>query len=322
MKWLAIVNPTAHNGASLSQLRSIARMLHHELDAPCAWTRYPRHARDIAQNSREFEGLIAVGGDGTIYEIVNGMDRKSQCLAIIPAGTGNGLARELHVPNVSSAFQQLRRPRLASLDLIQLRFHAGRDWQQRYVVHNAAVGYFAEVVALALGPLKPFGYLRYAAAACLQCCRQKPFRARMRIDDSAEQELPLTNLNVNNTRYAGTFYLFPQASLQDGRLDLLYGNHGLCRQFIEDLGVVSRLFLVQRSLRAQAQKLNVELSPSLTLTIDGELIPQVDALQFQVERGCLRFVAGKGSGLKLLDEELVHSLSRGIGERAGVCPQL
>ncbi len=303
MKWLAIFNPTAHNGACLNHLRSLARLLRREVGAQCVWSSYPRQARDLARSGRDFEGLIAVGGDGTIYEIVNGMNLKSQCLGIVPAGTGNGLAHELRIRNDLSAFQHLRHPRLAPIDLIQVRFRIGGSWQQRCVVHNAAVGYIAEVVALGLGSLKPLGYLRYAAAAGVQCFRQKSFRARMRIDGGVEQELFLTNLTVNNTRYAGTFRLFPKASLQDGRLDLLYGRNTPSHQLFEDLGILTQTYFGGRSVRGQARMVHVELALPLTLTLDGELFPQVEAVQFEVLKGCLRCVAGSRSGLKLLDEE-------------------
>jgi diacylglycerol kinase (ATP) len=311
MKWLAILNPTAHNGVCLNHLRCLARWLQRELGAQCAWSAYPRHARDLARNSRDFDGLIAVGGDGTIYEIVNGMNLKTQCLGIVPAGTGNGLAHELRIRNDLSAFQHLRHPRLAPIDLIQVRFRVEGSWQLRYVVHNAAVGYVAEVVALGLGALKPFGYLRYAAAACVQCCRQKPFRVRMRIDDGVEQQLLLTNLTVNNTRYAGTFCLFPKANLQDGRLNLLYGRNLPRHQFLEDLGILTQLYFGEYSHRCSAQTVHVELGLPLTLTLDGELIPQVEAVRFQVVKRCLRCVAGSGSGLKLLDEAQTPSPSPG-----------
>lgn len=302
MKWLAILNPAAHNGAGLTHLRFLARTLHQEFGAECAWSTHPRHAREIAQNSEPFDGLIAVGGDGTIYEVVNGMNLQTQCLGIIPAGTGNGLAHELGVLNIFSGLQQLQQPRLAPLDLIQSRFRVGQIWQERYIVHTSALGYLAEVVAFGMGPLKRFGYLRYALAACVQAPRQQPFAARLRIDDCDEQECLLTNLTVNNSRYAGPFCLFPEARLQDGRLDLLYGRNSPPDQFLEDLGIVTQTYFRERSLRNQARTVSVDLARPMTLMLDGELIPQVDAVRFHVIKGRLRCVAGGVSRLKLLDE--------------------
>jgi diacylglycerol kinase (ATP) len=303
MRWLAVVNPTAHNGAGLGHLHSLERVLHQDLGAECAWSTYPGHALDIARSSQGFDGLIAVGGDGTIFEVLNGMNVQAQCLAIVPSGTGNGLARELHLRTVSSAVHQLRRPRLAALDLIRVRFRAGPNWHERYVVHTSALGYFSELNALGLGLLKPLGSLRYAAAACVQSFRRNRFHARMRIDDGDERELVLTNLAVNNTRHAGSFCLCPQASLQDGRIDLFYGANLPRQHLLEDLGILTQMYFGGRSVRCQAQAVSVDLVRPMALMLDGEQIPPVDAVRFQVVRGCLRCVTGPESGLKLLDEE-------------------
>ena len=307
MKWLAILNPAAHNGVGLTRLRSLARALHQEFGAKCAWSAHPKHAHEIARNSQGFDGLIAVGGDGTIYEVVNGMNRQTQCLGIIPAGTGNGLAHELGVRNISSALQQLRRPRLASLDLIQTRFRVGQHWHERYVVHTSALGYLAGVVALGMGPLKCLGYLCYAVAAVIHAHRQQQFRVHLRIDDNDEQECLLTTLTVNNSRYAGPFCLFPKARLQDGRLNLLYGSNEPPDQLFEDLGFLTQTYFRERSLRREGEYVRVDLPVPMTLMLDGELIPQVDAVRFQVVKGGLHCVAGGVSGLALLEDQEVRS---------------
>jgi diacylglycerol kinase family enzyme len=298
VRWLAILNPAAHNGVGPDHLRCLARTLHRQLGAECAWTSHPHHAREIAHGSQGFDGCIAVGGDGTIAEVVNGMDLKRQCLGIVPAGTANGLAHDLDMLDVPAALQVLRRPRVAPLDLIRVRYHSGQCWQEQFVVHTSGLGYVAGVVALGIGPLKRLGSLRYAAAACLQCCRQRPFVARLRIDEGAQQELLLTNLVVNNTRHAGHFCLFPHARLQDGRLNLLYGRIPAPRQLLEDLGILTQTYLLEWSLRREGQAVEVDLPLPAALMLDGELIPNVGAVRFEVVRGCLHCVAGRAPGLK------------------------
>jgi diacylglycerol kinase (ATP) len=236
-----------------------------------------------------------VGGDGTIYEVVNGLDLKRQYLGIIPTGTGNGLARDLHVLDISSALRSLETPRLVPLDLIKVRYHVGQSWHERYIIHTSGVGYIAEVVALGIGPLKWLRYLRYAAAACVQCCRQQAFVARMRIDDQPTRDCLLTNLVVNNTRYAGPFCLFPSASVQDGRLDLLFGRIPPFSQLLEDLGILTQTYFLEWSQRARGQTVELELSKSAPLMLDGEVIANVDAVRFQLDRGCLNCVTGSAS---------------------------
>jgi diacylglycerol kinase family enzyme len=107
VKWLAILNPAAHNGVGRDHLRFLARALQRQLGAECAWTSSTEHARAIARGSPAFEGCIAVGGDGIIHEVVNGLDLKPQRLGIVPAGTGNGLACDLRLLDIPSALHAL-----------------------------------------------------------------------------------------------------------------------------------------------------------------------------------------------------------------------
>ena len=87
MRWLAIINPNADHHRT-DELRTLDRHLR-SVGACCSWTEYENHGRDMVRNGH-YEGYIAVGGDGTILEVVNGMAGNDCCLGIVPAGTGNG----------------------------------------------------------------------------------------------------------------------------------------------------------------------------------------------------------------------------------------
>jgi diacylglycerol kinase (ATP) len=288
LKWLAILNPAARSGASEARLRWLARKLSHRLGAECVWTSQPGQAREIARDSRDFDGCIAVGGDGTIFEVVNGLDLDRQVLGIVPVGTGNGLARALRLLDVRSALRSLRQPSLSRFDLIGVRYRVENVWHECYVVHTSGLGYVAGIVALGVGPLRRLGHLRYAAAACIQCWHQQEFAARVKVDDEPWQELALTNLAVNNTPYAGHFCLFPRAHPQDGRLDLLCGRLSPFPQLLEDLGIVTQTYLFERSHHRSVQVVEVELARPTTLMLDGELIVAVDAVEFRAVEGRLR----------------------------------
>jgi diacylglycerol kinase (ATP) len=288
LRWLAVLNPAAHGGTAEARLRWVARELSRRLGAECVWTSQPGQAREIARRGRDFDGCIAVGGDGTIFEVVNGLDLDRQVLGIVPVGTGNGLARALHLLDVHSALRSLCRPHLSRFDLIGVRYRAERRWHECRVVHTSGLGYIAGVVALGVGPLRRLSHLRYAVAACLQCWRQPKFAARLKVDDGPWQELVLTNLAVNNTPHAGHFRLFPEADPQDGRLDLLSGRLSPFSQLFEDLGTVTQTYLFERSHHRPARAVEVELVRPTALMLDGELIPAVDAVQYRALEGRLR----------------------------------
>jgi diacylglycerol kinase family enzyme len=290
MSWLAILNPAAHNRRYRTHVRWLARELHRRLGAECILTAYPGHAREIAGAGRGYDGCIVVGGDGTLFEIVNGLDLRRQCLGLVPVGTGNGFARDLGLRGSAAALQALARPHPTPVDLIRARYRVNCDWREQWVVSTSSVGYVAEVVALALGPLKRLAHFRYAVAAYLQRSRKrlKEYPARLRVDDGPWQEGILTNLAVNNTRHAGHFCLFPEARIRDGRLNLLYGRVGHLSQLVEDIAILTRTYFFGRSLRRLAQLVEVELEKPATLMLDGELVHGVDAVRFEVVPGALR----------------------------------
>jgi diacylglycerol kinase family enzyme len=281
MKWLAIINPQA-NGHTRQQLDALSLELSRKVGADCVWTCYPHHASKLAHDSEGYDGIIAVGGDGTISEVVNGLDGRVPHLGFIPTGTGNGLAADLALRNEHQAVDALHQPRFKSLDLILVRLRRRSSWEQRFLLSTSALGYFAGTTELALGPLKWCQRARYAVAAFVHAWRQTEFIARIRINDGPWSERRLTSLAVHNTQHAGQFVLFPRARLDDGQLDVLLGRLRPVAQLIEDLAILTRTFFFVPSQRKQARTLDVELRKPTTLMFDGDLIADVDAVHYEV----------------------------------------
>jgi len=315
MKWLAIINPRAdhHSPAQLQELGKDLRTYAH---ADCTWTSCPQEARQIALKNHHYDGFIAVGGDGTISEVINGMNCARHAFAFVPAGTGNGLARDLNLQEERLAVRVLARPRFHNLDLVSVRFRTRRRWHQRWMVSNAAVGYVAGAVALGMKPWKRVvGPWIYAVAAVLQSFCQDEFPARWRVDDEAWQEGPLTSLIVQNTQHMGQFRMFPAARVDDGKFDLLHACLGWGIQLSEDYGILRQSYQYQRSVRRQACRFQVHLPHPQTLIVDGdESFDHVDWLHFQVVSGRLRCCIGAESGAGVASAPVAHFSGNGVRE--------
>src|SRR5438132_5250197 len=174
MKWLAIFNPRAgyhlpEDGHDLSAL------LRRQFGADIAWSRSRKHAWHLARDNWSYDGFIAVGGDGTISEVVNGSNLDQHSLGIIPAGTGNDLARHLGIKSVATALHVLRQGRFEQLDVVSVRWLSQRTWRQRFLVSTSGIGYLAGATAVAELPFKRWGPWTYAAAAIIQSFRQSEF---------------------------------------------------------------------------------------------------------------------------------------------------
>jgi len=287
MRWLAIANPAAGRAREserlLTKLRRIAGFRHE-----VALTGAPGDATRLARKADGFDGIVAVGGDGTIAEVLHGMDLARQHLAVLPAGHGNCLARDLGVGNADHALSSLQRKTSQPLDLmdVEIGFADGRT-ENRLCASTLAVGYVEEVVTLGRHRLPGLGRAAYAAAAMIALPSR--FEARMSSNGGARR---YTGIVINNTAHLANFRGLPDASVHDGLLDVMEQDYGWPRQLLHNLSVLvgSRAFgpLSLRQLAAE----QIDLAEPRTLMADGELLHDVTRLRVTCRPGAVNCVVG------------------------------
>jgi YegS/Rv2252/BmrU family lipid kinase len=167
--------------------------------------------------------IVAVGGDGTANEVVNGMadvphGLASARLGIMPLGTVNVFARELGLPrDLPGAARTLAAGREMTVDLGRAEFTADGAGQCRYFLQLAGAGLDARAVELVSWELKKkTGPLAYIAAG-LQALREKQALISVEGAGHASGQLAMVG---NGRFYGGSFEFFPEASLRDGLLDV------------------------------------------------------------------------------------------------------
>jgi len=291
VKWLAILNPNAGHKTA-SHLMKLAREIERASGATCCFTTHQNHAREIVRDHPEYDGYIAVGGDTTVSEVVNGLRDPNHVLGIVPDGTSNDLARDLHLDTAAAAVQALKNPTCRPLDIVDVHFRDGGQSRQRKMISTAALGYVAGAAEVAYR-FKPWlGVASHFVGAVWQTFRQREFRVNVHFDDEPWQQQWLTTLAVHNTQHLGTFHVFPEANIDDGQLNILYGRHSAVSQLREDFGILTRSGLFARSIHRQARRVEVELQRPAVLMVDGDLYREVDAVRLQVEPARL-LVAGR-----------------------------
>lgn len=288
--WLAIVNPIAGFSRSATWGQSLSERLHRDLGAKVLFTQYPGHAAELARSSNA-DGLAVFGGDGTVADVVNGMDLDCQRLLLLAGGTGNGLARDLRLTSLDMAIAAALAGQYRSIDLVHLTFRAHDRIHTRLAISTASVGYAAEVVALANRYFKRLGRWCYPLSATLQAARQKSFPLKVSVNDDEFVERTLSNVMVNNTRHAGNFSAFRTSSLEDGCAEVLMAKAGFTGQFLHNLAVLSRTYFYQTAAEINARKLRLVLPSPQRLMIDGELWEAVNAVDFETLPGKLQCVA-------------------------------
>lgn len=276
VKWLAIANP--HAGA-MRQAAFRARWMPQVESAVSrlVYTREPREATSLARAARAYDGVVAVGGDGTVHEVLAGIDRQRQRLAVVPAGRGNSLARELGVGAMPAAVAALSAGKSAAIDLMQydLSLADGRS-VSGHAASTLALGYAVSAVRRA-AVMRPFGHFAYLASAPF--IFPPRFAADIAYGSKPADRRQLTGLVVNNTSWLSNLLAFPQADPADGRIDVRELNAGWLRQNLHILSIATRWNFYEPGRLLSTDAIHAVLQQPQTVLIDGELLGGVTELR-------------------------------------------
>lgn len=186
-------------------------------------TRYAGHGRELVASTplAGFDGVVAAGGDGTLFEVLNGLYQHPKSrripVGLLPIGTGNAFARELDLgtDGLSGAIELLRRGRTRQVD-VGLVKSADASY---YFLNIVSMG-FAVDAGLTAKRMKFLGKTAYTLATLWQVLKLRSYPLSLEIDGR-----PVASDNVfvtfSNSRYTGTHFLIaPAAKIDDGQLDV------------------------------------------------------------------------------------------------------
>jgi diacylglycerol kinase (ATP) len=231
MELHAVINPAAASGRcarrwpeSAAQLRERGCILHeHFTAAPGDATNL---ARDLA--SRGTAEILAVGGDGTLNEIVNGVFESPDpgairlTLSVLPLGTGHDFARSLGIMSSADAVQAILCGSVVRADVIAIQ-PSDPPAKVRYCLNVADIGLGAQVAARVNRSSKALGgFVSYLAGGIREIAAHRPFSAMIEGDGQQLHEGPLAMVVMANGRYyGGGMRVAPHASLVDGLMDVM-----------------------------------------------------------------------------------------------------
>ncbi|MGE5652689.1 MAG: diacylglycerol/lipid kinase family protein [Bacillota bacterium] len=226
-----IVNPAAAHGKARTQWPELLRMITAQGTAmDWQFTDCPGHATSLAQEAAQngFGRIVAVGGDGTVNEVVEGLanlpDTVQPVLGIVGLGTGNDLIKTLGIPlDPKMAIERLQNGSEIQIDLGSVRYiDFQSEPQQRYFANIAALGFAADVVVAtnAMGKWLR-GTLPYllGLAKTFATFRNQPMR--ISYDGRIWQGMSSLAVIANCQYFGGGMKVAPQADPSDGFLDLV-----------------------------------------------------------------------------------------------------
>jgi YegS/Rv2252/BmrU family lipid kinase len=180
-------------------------------------TERPGHAREIALAAidRGVSTVAAWGGDGTMNEVGTALAFKDAALALVPSGSGNGLARDLGIPfDAAAALDVAFSGRERVID-------AG-DIDGRLFFNVAGIGLDARVAhRFAVDGLEKRGFSRYMAITLRELARYQPDRLTVTTPAASTTGLLLLVAIANGRQYGNGAMIAPHARLDDGRLDVV-----------------------------------------------------------------------------------------------------
>jgi YegS/Rv2252/BmrU family lipid kinase len=278
LKLFYLNNPACNNGKGKKVFSSIIKILNaRKIEYDSIQTAYAGHATEIIKtlNFSDYDALVVSGGDGTLFEVINGYlenhSTKRIPIGIIPAGRGNAFARDINLfpEEYENAIDAVV---FGNTKYVDVGFCKTKN-QKFYFINIIGLGFVTDVAKTAF-KLRAFGHLSYILGVFYRTLSLKPFPLKIEIDGKM-YERENVFVEFSNTRYTGKdFLMAPDAIIDDGMLDITL------------LNKVSRLGLLQALPKIftgshvkmkevecfRGRRIKVEAIPNKDLTPDGQIM--------------------------------------------------
>lgn len=266
-----IVNPAAGNGISLKAESMITeQMVKHPEYAYCIKrTEHPGHATTLAVEAVHSgaEAVIAVGGDGTCFEVSCGLMGSTTPLGIIPAGTGNDFIKSAGIPaKPEDALRHILTHKPQAVDVCQLN--------RRLFLNVCGAGFDVTVLDYTLEAKKHFrGIVPYLIGLIKGIFHYHPLHVRVTVDGKVEERDTLICAVANGRFIGGGIPICPVADITDGKLNMVMVEHKprwMIPFYLPAL-MMGRVLNFRITKHLLCERVEID-SPGMRLQADGEIM--------------------------------------------------
>lgn len=262
-----IINPKA--GFKINKIieQKIKNKFSH-LDFLIEYSRNKNHTKELAHTAiqKGYRNIIAVGGDGTIREVAGAVVGKENInLGVIPSGSGNGFARNLHIPvDIDKAIDIILKGKKRSVDC--------GVCNGEIFVCSCGVGFDAYIAYLFNNTKHSRGIMPYYIYSFISYFKYKPVDVRVKFDEKIYTFKSFVAVITNGVQYGGNAVISPKAVVDDGYLDFVnIKNAG----FLKMLKNIKKLFdgrILELDFvrHFRAKSFIIEVEPNSYYHLDGE----------------------------------------------------
>jgi len=277
--FLAVVNPAAGGGRCKKLVGpTLDKIREGGIKVDVVETKAPGDGIKLSREAYKtgYRRFLAVGGDGTSYEVVNGIFPAAHgdqpTLAFLPLGTGNSFLRDFSDQGVDHALAALKARRTQACDVMRLRHKSGVI----YYINLLSVGFTADVATMRARHFNGWGHLGYFLAifTCLARLNRRPFPLRVDGQPKVDERRCLF-LTFNNSKFTGgTMMIAPNAEVNDGKIEYVrwgpIGRLGL----IKNLSTLYDGTHVKHPLaeRQAVARIDFQLDGPVDVMVDGEVV--------------------------------------------------
>ena len=266
-----IFNPTAGDGRSIKTMQKVEQHLKdNNKDFTVIETKYKEHASVIAKDAigKGYDGIISVGGDGTLLEIAQSLKDTDEILGAIPAGTGNDFREAIGVPADP----------IEALDIIiaghSMRIDTGLLNGKKCFLNVAGTGFDVDVLKNTNKVRRFFtGGVAYYLGIVMSILGYKNLKLKIIADGEAIEREVLLIAVANGKCYGGGLRIAPNASVQDCLYNVVILNRIAKRRILVELPKLKRGELEKIDVAEQftCREITIDCDEKQTFNIDGDI---------------------------------------------------
>jgi len=278
--------------------RIIEQCKQFNIESTIEFTQSRGHATELAKAAvgQNLDMVFAVGGDGTVNEVAQGLVGSGVAMGILPKGSGNGLARHLGLP---MGFRK-------SLDLIQSHREQMIDTLSvngKLSVNVSGIGFDGHIAGLFANNAKR-GLVGYAKLVLKEFIDFKSFDARVKVNGESFQATSFIIALANSSQFGNNARVAPRASVCDELMDLCLIQKvpvgqavGFAGKLFSGMLDQSRFVKIIKTTRAA-----IELNRSVAYHIDGEAMEAVNKFEVELKPASLKMLIPPLVGRRRLEK--------------------